>query len=220
MHSFPAQGATVSGTATLAGHCSQSKHETYVGDTRAIYRHSVHVAREDLGVDGHDDDRLARYAQRISENRERRASIHYALDPRHHLAVTLPDNQPLPHQLTTGDIPPARHLVAGRAGKRQAVAKLREIHRCSRRPVARPGNRARKQTSTTEGNRAVGVGPRRRPRAPNPAARRTTARAGCARALGARSAPARSDPDPQQRTPPACFLPSAASDQIQPTSSI
>ena len=34
MHSFPAQGATVQGTATLAGHWSQAKRETYVGDTR------------------------------------------------------------------------------------------------------------------------------------------------------------------------------------------
>jgi conjugative relaxase-like TrwC/TraI family protein len=81
MHSFPAQGATVQGTATLAGHWSQAKRETYVGDTRAIYRHTVHVAREDLGVSGTDEDRVARYARRIAANRQRLASISSAIDP-------------------------------------------------------------------------------------------------------------------------------------------
>ena len=96
MHSFPAQGATVQGTATLAGHWSQAKRETYVGDTRAIYRHTVHVAREDLGVDGTDEDRIARYAQRIAENRQRLASIRSALDPTLKLPPDLPAQQPIP----------------------------------------------------------------------------------------------------------------------------
>ncbi|MGH2928525.1 MAG: AAA family ATPase, partial [Solirubrobacteraceae bacterium] len=99
LHSFPAQGATVRGTATLAGHWSQAKRETYVGDTRAMYRHSVHVAREDLGTDGNDEDRINRYAQRISENRQRLASIHRARDPTLRLAIDLPDPLPL---LATG----------------------------------------------------------------------------------------------------------------------
>jgi hypothetical protein len=95
LHSFPAQGATVRGTATLAGHWSQAKQETCVGDTRAIYRHSVHVAREDLGTDGTDEDRLHRYAQRISENRQRQASIRHALDRTRQLAVDLPEQRRL-----------------------------------------------------------------------------------------------------------------------------
>jgi ATP-dependent exoDNAse (exonuclease V) alpha subunit len=94
IHSFPAQGATVHGTATLAGHWSQAKRETYVGDTRAVYRHSVHVAREDLGVDGTDDDRMSRYAGRISENRQRQASIRSELNPNLQLSVRLPHPQP------------------------------------------------------------------------------------------------------------------------------
>ena len=95
MHSFPAQGATVRGTATLAGHWSQAKQETYVGDTRAVYRHSVHVAREDLGLDGTHEDRVARYAQRISENRQRQASIRQTLDPALKLAVDVPEKRPI-----------------------------------------------------------------------------------------------------------------------------
>ena len=98
MHSFPAQGATVQGTATLAGHWSQAKRETYVGDTRAIYRHTVHVAREDLGVNGTDEDRIARYAQRIAENRQRLASIRTALDPTLHIPPDLPAHEPIPSQ--------------------------------------------------------------------------------------------------------------------------
>ena len=96
LHSFPAQGATVHGTATLAGHWSQAKQETYVGDTRAVYRHSAHIAREDLGTDATDDDRIGRYAHRISENRQRHASVRRALDPTLRLAVELPASQPIP----------------------------------------------------------------------------------------------------------------------------
>ena len=96
LHTFPAQGATVHGTATLAGHWSQAKQQTYVGDTRAIYRHSVHIAREDLGTHGTDEDRIARYAQRISANRQRQASIRQTLDRTRRLAVDLPKHQPLP----------------------------------------------------------------------------------------------------------------------------
>ena len=99
MHSFPAQGATVRGTATLAGHWSQAKQETYVGDTRAIYRHTVHLARDDLGTDGTDEDRIGRYAQRISDNRQRHASIRSTPDPALQLAVRLPDHQPLPSRI-------------------------------------------------------------------------------------------------------------------------
>jgi conjugative relaxase-like TrwC/TraI family protein len=96
LHSFLAQGATVHGTATLAGHWSQAKQETYVGDTRAVYRHSVHVAREDLGTDGTDEDRIGRYARRISTSRQRHASVRRALDPTLRLAVELPPSQPIP----------------------------------------------------------------------------------------------------------------------------
>jgi hypothetical protein len=98
MHSFPAQGATLRGTAALAGHWSQARKETYVGDTRAVYRHTVHVAREDLGVDGTDEDRIARYGARISHARERVASIRSALDRSGTIAVELPERRLAPRQ--------------------------------------------------------------------------------------------------------------------------
>jgi conjugative relaxase-like TrwC/TraI family protein len=101
MHTFPAQGATLKATTTLAGHETQAKQATYVGDTRAVFHHTVHVAREDLGTHGTDEDRLARYAQRISENRQRRASIHANPDPTLQIPATLPDQQPIPSPTTS-----------------------------------------------------------------------------------------------------------------------
>jgi conjugative relaxase-like TrwC/TraI family protein len=123
LHSFPAQGATVHGTATLAGHWSQAKQETYVGDTRAIYRHTVHIAREDLGTNGTDQDRINRYAQRISKNRQRQASIRSTVDPTLRLAVRLPDQPLLPSRAGRADTslkpskstPDARMTAAGQA---------------------------------------------------------------------------------------------------------
>jgi hypothetical protein len=101
LHSFPAQGATLHATATLAGHWSQAKQESYVGDTRAIYRHTVHVAREDLGTEGTDDERILRFARRVAENRQRRASIDSALDPTRRLVVQLPGREPIPGLATS-----------------------------------------------------------------------------------------------------------------------
>lgn len=120
MHSFPAQGATVRGTATLAGHWSQAKHETYVGDTRAVYRHSVHVAREDLGVDGTDEDRIARYAQRIAENRQRRASVRSGMDGTVKLSAELPDQHPIPLDLVAALGPPPQRREARERWERKA----------------------------------------------------------------------------------------------------
>ena len=80
MHPNPAQGATVDRTATL-GHPVADRNAVYVADTRARYGHTVHLAREDLGTDGTDEDRLERYAAAISESRARAASIAFADDP-------------------------------------------------------------------------------------------------------------------------------------------
>jgi conjugative relaxase-like TrwC/TraI family protein len=96
LHSFPAQGATLHSTTTLAGHWSQAKQETYVGDTRAIYHHTVHIAREDLGTHGTDPQRIDRYAQRISHSHQRHASIRQTLDQTRRLAVDLPEHRLLP----------------------------------------------------------------------------------------------------------------------------
>jgi hypothetical protein len=81
MHPSPAQGATVARTAAL-GHPVADRNATYVADTRARYGHKVHLAREDLGTDGTDEDRLARYAETISASRSRDASTRYRREQR------------------------------------------------------------------------------------------------------------------------------------------
>ena len=130
LHTFPAQGATVDGTATLAGHWSQAKQQTYVGDTRAIYRHSVHIAREDLGTNATDEDRISRYAQRISANRQRHASIRQTVDRTQRLAVDLPERQPLPRVADVaralGPRDPSREVSAFRDACRQQPARVLE----------------------------------------------------------------------------------------------
>jgi conjugative relaxase-like TrwC/TraI family protein len=133
MHSFPAQGATVRGTATLAGHWSQAKRETYVGDTRAVYRHSVHLARQDLGIDGIDEDRIRRYAQRISEDRRRQASIRSAIDRTSRLAVDMPDRRPLVgcgtpiRELRPHDAAPKASTAAPSTSVSTATAPARDV---------------------------------------------------------------------------------------------
>jgi conjugative relaxase-like TrwC/TraI family protein len=145
MHSFPAQGATVEGTATLAGHWSQAKRETYVGDTRAVYRHTVHLAREDLGVSGTDEDRVARYARRITANRQRLASISSAIDPRLQLQPELPVPQPIPgvtNEQRATTQPPSR--ARGDTSKGSPARTPRDVRRpvpTSSRPPAGPAER-------------------------------------------------------------------------------
>ena len=75
-HPNPAQGATVERTATH-GHPVADRKAVYVADTRAKHDHAVHLAREDLGLDDTDEDRLARYAEHISATRSGDASVRY-----------------------------------------------------------------------------------------------------------------------------------------------
>ena len=81
MHPNPAQGATVDRTAALA-HPIADRNATYVGDTRARFGHTVYLAREDLGTEGTDEDRVARYSEAISSSRSRAASIRYRAERR------------------------------------------------------------------------------------------------------------------------------------------
>ena len=220
LHTFPAQGATVHGTATLAGHWSQAKQETYVGDTRAIYRHSVHLAREDLGTDGTDEDRIGRYAQRISTNRQRHASIRQTLDRTRRLAVDLPKRQPLPRapsELGPRDPSPEtspREMSQSTAAPAAASDTSREASAVSDRvpAAARAGPGAARAS-------AVGSA-----RASDPRARTTSQRTDRTRAMGARgaTAPGAPPPSPHRRAgratttlphrsrpipTPACFAP-------------
>lgn len=155
LHTFPAQGATVHGTATLAGNWSQAKQETYVGDTRAVYRHSVHIAREDLGSDGTDEDRIGRYAQRISENRQRHASIRHALDP-----------AAARRRTASPPARPRRHSDPRRAGLMRPVA--RHVRVYARHVARRRNTAARWRRLTSDRDRQQRPPTAARPSSPQP----------------------------------------------------
>jgi conjugative relaxase-like TrwC/TraI family protein len=195
MHSFPAQGATLRGTATLAGHWSQAKRETYVGDTRAIYRHTVHIAREDLGTNGTDQDRISRYAERISENRQRHASIHSTPDPSVRLAVRLPHPRPPAGQAADVTIAPqagtrsarARAPVAVRDSSPHADADRRQTN-AAQEQIESPHSEAR------EHNKRAG-GPRPQERIAQERREREARRAGALRPQ-TQCTPGRPSPEP------------------------
>ena len=77
MHPSLAQGATVRRSASLY-HTTTDASAAYVADTRAIFAHTVHIAREDLGLDGTDDDRLERLADHLALDGRSRASLRFA----------------------------------------------------------------------------------------------------------------------------------------------
>jgi conjugative relaxase-like TrwC/TraI family protein len=103
-HTFPEQGATELGTAEL-GHAGQGKEGTYVAGTRAKFRHSVHLAREDLltleeldipGIVASiaEDEYFQRYAQKIERAQSRESSIAFPLHPGAPIGGTLPSFAP------------------------------------------------------------------------------------------------------------------------------
>ncbi|HST38999.1 MAG TPA: MobF family relaxase, partial [Conexibacter sp.] len=95
-HSFPLQGATVRGTAVLAGHESQGKEATYVGDTRGVYEHRVYIPREYLGMGNTDEERVKLYIERVKISQHRQASIRTRLDASGRIATLVPRGAPVP----------------------------------------------------------------------------------------------------------------------------
>jgi hypothetical protein len=98
---------------TFTGTIRRPSGRPYVSDTRAIYRHSVHVAREDLDTDGTDEDRIRRQAQWISHSRQRKRQHPPGACPH---AAAQPSNWP-------------RHDPSWRRGLRQSVGPTRRIAR-------------------------------------------------------------------------------------------
>ncbi|HEX6359468.1 MobF family relaxase, partial [Actinophytocola sp.] len=111
-HTFPEQGATEAGTAEL-GHPVQGKESSYVAASRAKYRHSVHVAREDLLIDEEldtpgivteipDEEFFGRYADKLQRSQRKQASIAYPLDGGTPIAGTMPRFASTPQFPTRG----------------------------------------------------------------------------------------------------------------------
>jgi ATP-dependent exoDNAse (exonuclease V) alpha subunit len=100
-HIHRAQGATVTRTLVVTGGWQTSKEPAYVEGSRARQGTDWYVAREDLGVEGHDTDRISRLAQNMSRSHAQTPSLEYPeladmeYGPRFTRAIA-PSRSPLP----------------------------------------------------------------------------------------------------------------------------
>jgi conjugative relaxase-like TrwC/TraI family protein len=93
-HIHRAQGATVTRTLVVTGGWQTSKEPAYVEASRARQGTDWYVAREDLGIEGHDTERIDRLAEAMSHSHAQTPSLTY-----HELAEH--DNRPgLSHTIT------------------------------------------------------------------------------------------------------------------------
>jgi conjugative relaxase-like TrwC/TraI family protein len=76
-HIHRAQGATVTRTLVVTGGWQTSKEPAYVEASRARQGTDWYVSREDLGVEGHDTDRIKRLAQNMSRSHAQTPSLDY-----------------------------------------------------------------------------------------------------------------------------------------------
>jgi ATP-dependent exoDNAse (exonuclease V) alpha subunit len=76
-HVYRQQGATVDRSVVLTGGWQTGKETAYVQATRARHGTDWHLARDQLGEEGQDPDRITRLAQRMTNSRTRTPSIAY-----------------------------------------------------------------------------------------------------------------------------------------------
>jgi conjugative relaxase-like TrwC/TraI family protein len=76
-HVYRQQGATVDRSVVLTGGWQTSRETAYVQATRARHGTDWYLARDQLGEEGQDPDRVTRLAERMSESRARTPSIAY-----------------------------------------------------------------------------------------------------------------------------------------------
>lgn len=74
-HIHRAQGATVTRTLVVTGGWQTSKEPAYVEASRARQGTAWFVSREDLGVEGHDTDRIQRLAANMSRSHAQTPSL-------------------------------------------------------------------------------------------------------------------------------------------------
>jgi ATP-dependent exoDNAse (exonuclease V) alpha subunit len=76
-HVYRQQGATVNRAVVLTGGWQTSKETAYVQATRARHGTDWHLARDQLGEEGQDPDRITRLAQRMSNSQLQAPSTDY-----------------------------------------------------------------------------------------------------------------------------------------------
>jgi ATP-dependent exoDNAse (exonuclease V) alpha subunit len=74
-HVYRQQGATVERSIVLTGSWQTSKETAYVEATRARHGTDWFIARDDLGNEGHDTDRITRLAQQMCNSRAQTPSL-------------------------------------------------------------------------------------------------------------------------------------------------
>jgi conjugative relaxase-like TrwC/TraI family protein len=101
-HIHRAQGATVTRTLVLTGGWQTSKEPAYVEASRARHGTDWYVARQDLEVEGHDTDRIARLAQNMSRSHAQTPSLTHpelpdpSYGPGLHLPIAPSRTSPIP----------------------------------------------------------------------------------------------------------------------------
>ena len=76
-HVYRQQGATVERSVVLTGGWQTGKESAYVQATRARHGTDWHLARDQLGEEGQDPDRIVRLADRMGNSRAHTPSIAY-----------------------------------------------------------------------------------------------------------------------------------------------
>ena len=74
-HVYRQQGATVDRAVVLTGGWQTSKESAYVQATRARHGTDWYLARDQLGIDGQDPDRITRLAERMTQSRAHTPSV-------------------------------------------------------------------------------------------------------------------------------------------------
>jgi len=74
-HVYRQQGATVDRAVVLTGGWQTSKESAYVQATRARHGTDWYLARDQLGIEGQDPDRITRLAERMTQSRARTPSV-------------------------------------------------------------------------------------------------------------------------------------------------
>ncbi|HXB65637.1 MAG TPA: hypothetical protein VNV42_12270 [Solirubrobacteraceae bacterium] len=82
-HVYRQQGATVERSVVLTGGWQTSKETAYVEATRARHGTDWFIARDDLGNEGHDPQRITRLVQKMTNSRAHTPSVTHPerLDP-------------------------------------------------------------------------------------------------------------------------------------------
>jgi hypothetical protein len=105
-HVYRQQGATVDRSIVLTGGWQTSRETAYVQASRARKGTDWYIARDQLGTDGQDPDRIEQLAQRMSNSRLHTPSVEYEL---HDLTLE-PSRDPLKLQRPPSAIDLARTL--------------------------------------------------------------------------------------------------------------